>query len=861
MLVVVRIWHSVKLYGVITLDSSITKEKYLMLKYEEIEMLGFKRMKLNTGNYFRIRPSEPIQLVVGTNGSGKSSLLNEITFLPADKDAFDKDGFKRVVGTFNGHVYETLNNFASSPAKYSFKRDDEELNPGGTISVQKDLVQQHFGITTEIQNLLINQIKFTNMTSSVRREWFTKLSEVDYNYAIDLYNRMREKHRDVTGAIKLAKKRILLESSKIISDAEKDALEKEVDKLHLFIQHLNEHRGSIDKDYRTLEDLADSFLAKIEQDSKLLIKKKIKLKHLDFSNVEAIENRIVELKNLLEVNKQINSSVCEDFNQINETLESLKLTGKQGTEEILRTIQEIKSKQTNLRSFRNICQEPIPNPTETLNAFESVKPAIDNIFQELPQNSDRRYTPQTKEANDFKLFKLLDEKNKAESIIKELMGLKSHQEAHRASDKIECPQCNYKWNLGFDALIYKDIVDKLEKSNKSLEALEADIKIAQDFNTAVNEYLGLYRNFFSYVNSWPILRPLWNHLVEKKFILENPTRATQECNLFLIDLKSEQECAQLQIQIDQLNDQLKIRETIGNQDVEKLAVKQKELEHQIHNRTKLIHNTQQEINKLVNTLAEIKTILKLNEEIESTRIKAKEASDEALDLIRRNILHKAIRELQSILARREDILNSVRLQKGIIEDLENQIQVLIKDEESLKVLVKEISPTDGLIAEGLLGFIRHFVAEMNLFIKKVWAYPLSIVPCRFEEDGRVELDYKFPLLVKEASNTVKDVALGSTGMQEVINLAFRLTAMKYLGLDDSPVILDEFGGTLDSVHKESTVNMIKSLVEDFNYSQVYLVSHDFYQYGALENSQLCILNKDNIIIPSGMDYNKHVTVA
>jgi hypothetical protein len=203
------------------------------------------------------------------------------------------------------------------------------------------------------------------------------------------------------------------------------------------------------------------------------------------------------------------------------------------------------------------------------------------------------------------------------------------------------------------------------------------------------------------------------------------------------------------------------------------------------------------------------------------------------------------------------VLTNIKSQKNTVDNIINNINELESEEIALSILVKQLSPSDGLIAEGLFGFIRGFISQMNSIIKKVWTFPLEIKPCELTDNNSVDLDYKFP--VKLSSNTVSDVSKGSTGMIEIINLAFKIVALKFLGLQNAPLILDELGRTLDTAHKTGIINLTKQLVEQHIFTQVFMVSHDFSQYSAMLNVDTCVLSPDNIILP--VSYNEHVKMS
>ena len=68
----------------------------------------------------------------------------------------------------------------------------------------------------------------------------------------------------------------------------------------------------------------------------------------------------------------------------------------------------------------------------------------------------------------------------------------------------------------------------------------------------------------------------------------------------------------------------------------------------------------------------------------------------------------------------------------------------------------ELSPVNGLIADQLYGNIKCIVSQMNEIISQIWTYDLEILPCGLESN---DLDYKFPIQVKSASNIVKDIMM------------------------------------------------------------------------------------------------------
>lgn len=57
---------------------------------EKLELKFYKRMLLRSINHITITPKSKIQIILGTNSSGKSSLLKELSPLPANPSDYLK---------------------------------------------------------------------------------------------------------------------------------------------------------------------------------------------------------------------------------------------------------------------------------------------------------------------------------------------------------------------------------------------------------------------------------------------------------------------------------------------------------------------------------------------------------------------------------------------------------------------------------------------------------------------------------------------------------------------------------------------------------------------------------------------------
>ena len=99
------------------------------MKINRLVLSGYKRIALTGYSEIDISFTRKIQLILGMNSSGKSSLMNELSPLPVANSDLVKDGFKRIWIEHNGVEYKLEN---GRGMKHSFIRLDteDELNPG-----------------------------------------------------------------------------------------------------------------------------------------------------------------------------------------------------------------------------------------------------------------------------------------------------------------------------------------------------------------------------------------------------------------------------------------------------------------------------------------------------------------------------------------------------------------------------------------------------------------------------------------------------------------------------------------------------------------------------------------------------------
>lgn len=852
------------------------------MKYLSLELKGFKRMALNDVQYFKITMTEAIQLILGTNGSGKSSLLQEMSPLPGDPSAFYKDGYKCIKISKSGVIY-TLKSMFGSTAKHSFLKDDLELNSGGTQSVQRELVRQEFNYDQEMHELVIGNEKFHSMSPARRREWFTKMSDISYDYALSIFAKFKERHRDTVGALKLARKHLVAETSKLISKAEEDKLRAEVDFTHRELTVLMEERAPLDRPIADINSARTIGYQELAVLSNRLLRMRFSAPYgshaygVDplsnavrddwgafitpcFTSTESVDEYLAGLREQLSAKTALLNKAAEEHRNVEITISALTRTGEAGIKELEEKRDTLRGQRAEVLLKRKLNLEGL-DPFLAKSAVETIQETLTAIFVDLPSNEDRQYSTGRLQELEQKLFNEKDRLTKAQAEVVRLVAMEQHLVSHRDSNSIECPSCNHRWVVNYSVEKHDAVKTAIATQEENALAIERKISSLSSDIAANKLYRDLYVEYVRCTRNWPVLAPLWDYIAEQGYVVKAPRMALTTLDIFKVDMEVELEAVVINNSLGEILALIELAAVAGDSNLAESKQKLAECVLSIELLTRDISQLQ----KLYSDHADYKRQLiegfDLSRKISDLMNSQEMLTADLIEALRRDSLNHCSRQLQQSLATKQSALQAAGLQRGITAELEKRIEKLTVEEEAAKLLVKELSPTEGLIAENLLGFIRSFTGIMNALIRKVWTYPLKITECGTVSDGTAVLDYKFPLMVERHDNVVPDVAQGSSGMKEIINVAFKIVAMAHLKLTEYPLFLDEFAASFDESHRTAATATVKALMEQNKFSQLFMVSHYQAGHGSFTNAQVCVLCPSNVTVPVETHYNQHVETA
>ncbi len=788
-----------------------------------------------------------------------SSVLSQITPLPAEHQDFHRGGFKIVEILHNNSRYELKSLFTEAKNRYHFIKDDVELNDGLTASTFRELVKQEFGITQDIQDILVGSQTFSMMDVSKRRNWFTRISDSDFTYALGFFSRLKEQHRDMVGALKLSQTRLLQENDKLLGPEEEAKYREEVQALTEYLSVLLEHKtpvkassSQLDNENRLIEEQMDKLNRQFRMSYRVFSNQQ------GFKSAAEIESALIEsMSNERTLTAQI-EKLCSILEEQDKILESLKESNVGSIEDIDKTIDEHMGTLSELKSQSRL-KLAFPDPEKTYGIVMSIVDQLSHVSKELVENKDRKFSREsfvqaTEES--VRLQVVLNKEQERNHLLttrrKELEHFKTHNE-------INCPNCNHVWHQGFEEEQYRLTLLGLEDSNSKVTELERLITVNKELTDNIRNYLETYRIYANISKAWPDLNPFWSYIMENSILFDNPGSLINVIETLKGDL-------QIGIREEQVSKQLReallLKQTLHNNQESSVAsfVTHSEAMHnELHDLNAKLQAAKFKSQQLTSYRSSIANMEETRKALEALTAQRQTKTLEAVEQARARAINEAIEFITLEISKREQTVSKIDMQKSLIESIKVNIEEYKSNIEVLKIAMDELSPSQGLIAKGLTGFINHFVAQMNLFIRNIWLYPMELIPIVPDMEDGIDLDYKFAIRVNNntVDDPVPDVSKGSAGMREIIDLAFKVVSMFYLGLEHSPLFLDEFGAKLDSAHKDSTQFAISNLINTTNFTQVYIVSHFENAYGNVRNADICVLHPANVKLPKDLVYNKH----
>ena len=793
-----------------------------------------------------------------------SSLLREITPLPSNHTQYDKDGYKLLELTHRNHQYQVVNRFDGKAGRYQLVKDGQDIFSGTTATDFRSLIKQEFGITPEIQSLVDGVTKFSTMDVAKRRYWFTLLSKVDYTYAFQFYSHLRSRIRDLQGSLTISQNRYASELTKVLSEEEILKTRERLESYQKILQYLLETkprlvhpRSDTEKRIKERDQQIVQVCKRLDLVKATISKSVVGLLSNTDLNIDTCQQAIYRYKALLENEHSRMRFLHQKLIELNNIGEKDQRLHKLSEEDLEKQRERISMEILEIERYVTLIPTLSYPVHEFKSSLESVYHHLSEILSQLPPESGETISRCSKEIA-IKRYQELDESlvSLKGQIQKQQIQIQEMEYA-KVNNKRNCPKCHYEWYHGYQEHIYLAAKNRLEIDLNKESNIVKDLERVKDQISEIDRVFDLRSRMAHIVRSWPILEPLWKVLlthqarnpVEMKGLLENVLR----------DLPGMFKLESLREALKEVQELLELSKVRSSSDVERHLDLMRNTEQELCEVQEKIRSYEECLRSTSKVLEYLDNTIKMRTELElliDQRDKEVISLKEALLVEHFNRLIMIFRQEVSSL---EQSISRIDIQQGLILQLKQQIEDHEDQIRLLKYAEQAMSPSTGLIAKGLTGFINRFILKMNQFVKQIWTHPLEILPISLTDE--LDLDYKFPIQVDHRFGA-PDIKSGECNVStcEIFDLAYRIVAMEYLSLRDIPLQLDEFGGSFDPKHRNIAFQVVSALTLSTNVPQIFLVSHHEQNYGGLKNVDLTVLHDENIVLPKDVLINERTYI-
>lgn len=804
------------------------------MKIESIRIENCNRFTLGDRKSITLKPVSKIQMILGTNGSGKSSFM-ELCFSPLapSPNDFDTNGFWEYVCVHDGKHYVMSADYEKR--KFSFIVDGEELNQSRLTTVQDVLVEQHFGYTRFIHSILTLKVKFTEMTAAARADAISKISNEDFSYAYSKFKEWSKLHSSNLAVKKFLTGRLGEETVKLLSPDDKDRMRGNVLRIKADLrEYLSLDRPVINGRITDM-DIHNSINGFASACDRFLSKELPNLRGMDKDSFRA---SIAVLTDRLDTKVNGLKQVQVDLGRLENQKEHIKQLTNIDPDVVRKEIIALES------ALSQIPEKNIDVPDEWLVPADEVIAIMNNRLSALSHDfNEAEYREVTSKFNE-EINKLNKAHHVLESIESRILEL-------TATCEVTCPSCAFKFRPGvneadLDSLQHRLIhgrqyIVDLDSSKtvleNSLSVLSNSKSAIEDVYQAREQYYNQARGLFHYIDSVGGLKK-GKSLISDIAIYSKEVGYRHRRNLIEARLNTAK---------------MALESHVGKSaDFASVINEFTRLDSLYNNETEIIYKMR---NEILSESSQLEYISGYELEFESLIKMYEKLSRQIVEYLTQSyliMLDEEISKLQSTLAINESVLSNNDLVETYVKDLQNQLRKVDLDVSAYKTLADTMSPKSGLIADRIRSQATAQVNGINQIIEKIWNYDFKMaVP----GDTAGLLDYKFPMTVEGV--TRDDVKQGSGSMRHIVDTAFAMLAHYSLNLIGFPIFLDEFDSTFDGVHSENMVGLVRDLGDSDRFNHVVVISHNETIQNAFPNAEILVLDDRNLDMSSSV--NTHAT--
>lgn len=801
------------------------------MRYTYIKLVNYKYFPLMETELFEQDLSSKLIMIVGPNGAGKSSLLAELSPLPADKNNFYKNGYKEVRLDKDKDTYTLISDFTTGSGKFSFIKNEEELNISGNVTTQRDLAAMLFGITPVIHEILTGGECFTDMALPSRKKLFNSLTQLNIDSIIESYDKLREELKNNEYLIKTLNSRLLTEKEKLLTDDKRKAMSDYVEQTRSHIDTLLGLRTELHhlKNAKHLDAAMETFKSISSKVKQIYTKNYVLLTAYPYGNLQEISDGYKAELACLNANLKHMYKVLEELDLERRSIESVK---DYDLSQVQLQVQELQQASERISKGMKYLPEQVENIDAVINDLNLLERALPEILESLPANPDRRLSK-------VNMAKLSDSKNEKlttlTTLLKEHSAMFSELRELQTHKSLNCPNCHHTWlpeELNSRILSLQERLPVNDAQRAKLEAEVKELSVGIEEQRSYLEHLSLLINLYTATKH--NLKPIWDHIFQSDALATDPSHISFVVSDCLLECRWRTQLLDNRAKIKHLETLMQSKIAFSQVSAEQIAARISKVERAVLVMRDDIDSVQVKLTDAMHAKTIYTTLTQLDKQLISSKTDlhssiTKHSIDSVISEIDKDLSLSRIEviEAEKKLGANSSIEASVKL-------IQEQIDDAIENKKVLTILTDELSPKTGLIAKTVSNFLNIFIRSIDSVISSVWDYSMTLVPIDLDNDP---LNYKFKVLVQDKL-VVDDISKVSSGMKEVINLAMKITLYKLLKLDGYPMKLDEFGVKLDSVHRSRIADVIFKMLNSPQFSQIFLITHLDLAYSNFKDTQV-----------------------
>ena len=790
----------------IILNTTFHKYKYFLMLHQDTNEFVFDKK---------------IVMVKGRNGSGKTSLFNRLTPLPADKKDFHDGGYQTIEIDHNGNNYKLSSGYNGKSFKYSFLLNDtEELNPAGIVSTQKLLVYQHFGISPIIHDIMVGNVLFTDMTTNARKKLFAVLTKLNIDKVLRAYAKLVEECNLNKHLLRNHMTQLQLTETKLMTEEDIVKIKNDIQVINDKIVVLLETKDGIAR-YFNHESSESSYndLSELITRRDTIIKQNITL--LSSHSPGKIPFMLSELDNYnLTLNNEL--SVCykelEDLNIAKNKIENLGMEDFDSlTLKLKQLLNDVIVRSEHIKYLKDMDMTNINNTNMYYNITNNIPPLLDKL---CVNKVNGEYIFSRSKLNECR-----DKLSKVSQAISEVIVEERHlverlNQINHHHDKLVCKSCGSEWVMKDLIDLDKESMTISELTSKKLELIEKQ-KSYNNYIERCMDYFDTYNRIVGIMKDTESFKVFWEEIISDELLLKDPSSIGGYIDELIGDMSNIQHIIKNDKDIEKINNNLKLQEMLGDSNVESINIKINEMNRRISLlRQGLLENDERISN--VKSASNLHNIIKgLDSSIQYCKSTVHEYNRSIYASAITTVVNTEVLDLKVHLSRLETIVNDQSSINMVIESQRQSVKEVEERLDVLNALITELSPKNGIIARTTSSFLNTIITNVNLTLSKIWSYKLELLPIDLNES---DLDYKFKFAAEDIP-PADDTSFASKGQKEGINLAFKLMLYKLLGFDKYMLLLDELASSMDDIHTESMTRLIHNFATESNFSQLFIISH------------------------------------